>query len=81
MFCFIGLVLFVRLPISYYHFFFRCFPNAYAQRWLYESRVLPACGGKGERSIMSSCRNVIMSSCHHAVKDFGIGVSERSIMP
>ena len=47
MFCFIGLVLFVRLPISYYHFFFRCFPNAYAQRWLYESRVLPACGGKG----------------------------------
>ena len=31
-------------------------------RSLYESRVLPACGGKGERSIMSSCRNVIMSS-------------------
>ena len=31
-----------------------------AQRWLYERHVLPACGGKGERSIMSSCRNVIM---------------------
>ena len=40
-------MLFARPLIIIFHFFFRSFPNAGAQRWLYESRVLHASGGKG----------------------------------
>ena len=69
-----GLMLFARPPIIIFSFLLPLLSQC-GPRSLYENRVLPACGGKGERSIMSSCRNVIMSSCHHAVKDFGIGVS------
>jgi len=55
-------MLFARPPIIIFSFLLPLLSQC-AQRSLYENRVLPACGGKGERSIMSSCRNVIMSSC------------------
>lgn len=59
-------MLFARPPIIIFSFLLPLLSQC-GPRSLYENRVLPACGGKGERSIMSSC--------HHAVKDFGIGVS------
>jgi hypothetical protein len=52
-------MLFARPPIIIFSFLLPLLSQC-GPRSLYESRVLPACGSKGERSIMSSCRNVIM---------------------
>lgn len=62
-------MLFVRPPIIIFSFLLPLFfPMRAAQRWLYESRVLHASGGKANAP---SCHHAVMSSCHHAVKDFG----------
>ena len=62
-----GLMLFARPPISYYHFFFRCFSQC-APR---SDRCMRAacCPPAAAKANVPSCHHAVMSSCHHAVKD------------